>query len=227
MTPLLEFREVYKSYPGPDGGPPVEVLRGVDWRLEEGEAAVIVGPSGSGKSTLLNLAGALDIPTAGTVRLQGTDLTRADDATLAAVRRECVGFVFQQHLLMPHLTVLENVLLPLLADRRGPVPEEYARELLDRVGLTPRLHHRPAQLSGGEQQRVALARALVRRPALLLADEPTGSLDRTTAAAVASLLMELHTSLRFAMVVVTHSAELASRLPRQWTLHDGRLRPLA
>lgn len=226
MTHLLELADVAKSYPGPEGGPPAEVLRGVTWQLDDGESAAIVGPSGSGKSTLLNLAGALDVPTAGRVRLGGIDLATAGEKELARVRRELVGFVFQQHLLVPHLTVFENVLLPLLADRRGPLPEGYARELLERVGLTHRLQHRPAQLSGGEQQRVALARALVRQPRLVLADEPTGSLDRLTAATVAQTLLDLHTSLRFALVVVTHSSELAARLARRWTLVDGRLKPL-
>lgn len=226
-TPLLDMLNVTKTYPGPDGGPPVEVLRGVTWQLNDGESAAIVGPSGSGKSTLLNLAGALDVPTSGAVRLGGVNLAEADDTKLARVRRELVGFVFQQHLLMPHLTVLENVLLPLLADQRGAAPEEYARELLDRVGLSSRLHHRPAQLSGGEQQRVALARALVRRPRLVLADEPTGSLDRATALVTTQVLWDLYQALGFALVVVTHSLELASRMARRWTLAEGRLEPLA
>jgi len=183
----------------------------------------VVGPSGSGKSTLLNLAGALDVPTSGSIRLGGIALTGADDDTLARVRRDVVGFVFQQHHLIPHLTVLENVLLPLLADHRGPVSDERARELLERVGLSSRLDHRPNQLSGGEQQRVALARALVRQPRLVLADEPTGSLDRSTAAKVADVLLDLHRTLGFTLVVVTHSTELAAHMASRWTIADGHL----
>jgi lipoprotein-releasing system ATP-binding protein len=186
-----------------------------------------MGPSGSGKSTLLHILGTLDRPTSGTVTLDGQDPFALPERELADFRNRTVGFVFQDHHLLPQCSVLENVLVPTLAGRDGRAgAEAWARELLDRVGLLGRLAHRPAELSGGERQRVALARALVRKPRLLLADEPTGNLDRRTAQTVGGLLLELHQAQGTMLVVVTHSAELARAFPMRMEMADGALRPL-
>ncbi len=224
-TPVLEIRGATKAYPGPAGGEPVVVLRGLDLVVAAGEAVAILGPSGSGKSTLLNLAGALDRPTAGAVLLEGRDLASLSDDDLARVRNRSIGFVFQQHHLLPQLTVLENVLLPVLADRSAALPLERARALLDRVALGPRIGHRPAQLSGGECQRVAVVRALINAPRLVLADEPTGALDAHTAAALGDLLVDLNRAEGVALVTVTHSPALAARMGRRLRLQGGALRP--
>lgn len=217
----LELRDVGKSF---DGGPaPVEVLRGVSFRLEAGEGAAVTGPSGSGKSTLLHLLGTLDRPTSGSIEIGGRDPFALPEGELARFRNRVVGFVFQDHHLLPQYSLLENVLLPVLAfPGEGEGGEARARELLARVGLGHRLEHRPAELSGGERQRAAVARALINRPALLLCDEPTGNLDRKTAATVADLLFELHREARAILVVVTHSLELAGRFPRRFELVEGR-----
>lgn len=190
-SPRLRVREVHKSFAlGPRE---VEVLAGVTFDLAAGDALVVTGPSGSGKSTLLHLLGTLDRPTSGTVEIDGQDPWQLPEPELARFRNRTVGFVFQHHHLLPQYTVLENVLLPALAGKTdGRAVEERARRLLARVGLEPRLDHRPAELSGGERQRAAVARAVVLEPSLLLCDEPTGSLDRTTAEAVTDLLFELH-----------------------------------
>jgi len=202
----------------------LHILRGVDLRLKRGESLAITGPSGSGKSTLLYILGTLDRPTSGEVRLLGSDPFAAGAAELARYRREKVGFVFQDHHLLPQCTVIENVLVPTLSGAgAGPEETERARGLLARVGLAERLEHRPAQLSGGERQRVAVCRALINRPALLLADEPTGNLDQETAASIGSLLLELNREQQTMLVCVTHSAELASRFPRRMNLKEGRL----
>ncbi len=226
-APLLVLKHVKKTYPGLDGGPPVEVLKGVDLQLAEGEAVAIVGPSGSGKSTLLNLAGTLDSPTSGAVIVQGRDVTALSDRERAVLRNRTVGFVFQLHYLLPQLTVLENVLVPTLvrpgADRSAL--QKRAERLLDRVGLGERLHHRPGELSGGERQRAAVVRALINEPALLLADEPTGSLDRRNAEALIDLLLELRREEGIALLVVTHAVDLAARLDRTLTLREGILVP--
>jgi lipoprotein-releasing system ATP-binding protein len=205
------------------GGETVEVLRGVSFALAAGEALAVTGPSGSGKSTLLHLLGTLDAPDAGRVEIDGRDPAGLAEPELARFRNRAIGFVFQEHYLLPQYTVLENTLLPALAfpgDRAAA--RARARELLERVGLGHRLRHRPAELSGGERQRVAVARALVNRPGLLLCDEPTGSLDRDHAGAVAALLFELHREEGAALVVVTHDEALAARLPRRCRLVDGR-----
>lgn len=222
---LLALENVWKAFPSPAGGPVLDVLQGVELHVEAGDFVSIVGPSGSGKSTLLNLIGALDHPTAGRVLLDGHDLAGLSDALLARARQRDIGFLFQLHHLLPQLSVLENVLLPTLADGGPSTPEqvERARELCGRVGLGERLRHRPGQLSGGERQRVALARALIHGPRLLLADEPTGSVDHHTATALADLLMEVNRDQHVALVVVTHWAGLARRAPRQLALRDGRL----
>jgi lipoprotein-releasing system ATP-binding protein len=214
---------VAKDYPTRTG--PLHVLRDVNLSLSRGDALAVVGPSGSGKSTLLHMLGTLDRPTAGTITLEGTDPFSLPEGELAAFRNRRVGFVFQDHHLLPQCSVLENVLVPTLVSRdtKPQDTEAYARQLLDRVGLAGRLDHRPAELSGGERQRVAVARALVLKPVLLLADEPTGNLDRKNATAVGELLLELHRQENNILVVVTHSAELAKLLPRQREVNDGTL----
>jgi lipoprotein-releasing system ATP-binding protein len=188
-----------------------------------------MGPSGSGKSTLLHLLGTLDRPTHGTVRLDGADPFTLPEPQLADFRNRSIGFVFQDHHLLPQCTVLENVLIPTLinADGKSSETESWAKSLLERVGLSGRLDHRPAELSGGERQRVAVARALVRKPVLLLADEPTGNLDRKSAHAVGELLLDLHKQEQTMLVVVTHSAELAGLFPKRMEMNDGTLQSTA
>ena len=226
---LLELIGIEKTYAAPEGGAEIKILRDLDLQLATGEALAIVGPSGSGKSTLLNIIGALDLPTRGTIHLEGRDLSSLHEDELAAVRRSHVGFVFQQHHLLPQCTVLENVLVPTLAlppaRRAANALPARAERLLARMGLQKRLNHRPGQLSGGECQRVAVARALINRPTLLLADEPTGSLDSVAAANLGQLLLELNREEGVALILVTHAPDLARRLPRVLELRDGRLEP--
>lgn len=206
---------------------PLTVLNGVDLSLARGEALAVTGPSGSGKSSLLFVLGGLERPTQGTVRLRGRDVFATSETDLADWRQQSVGFVFQEHHLLPQCTVLENVLIPRLAGP-GTTAEDLNRatKLLERVGLQHRLEHRPAQLSGGERQRVAVCRALINQPALLLADEPTGSLDRENADAIGGLLLELSRDTGSVLICVTHSADLAARFPRRAELRDGRLTSL-
>ena len=218
---MLEVAGLSKQYPTPRG--PLEVLSGVDLSLHRGEAVAIMGPSGSGKSTLLYIVGALETPTAGTVKLDGRNPFELGERELAAFRNQSIGFLFQDHCLLPQCSVLENVLVPTLVAPPDAAYERRARELLEQVGLAERLEHRPSELSGGEKQRVALARALIRKPALLLCDEPTGNLDRASANVVASMLLDLHSRQETILVVVTHSAELAARFPSQFELRDRRL----
>ena len=203
---------------------PLVVLRGCSFELARGENLAILGPSGSGKSTLLQIVGTLDRPTAGQVLLGGDDPFQLSEPRLAKFRNERIGFVFQDHHLLPQCSVLENVLIPTLAGG-GATDEAFARGrmLLHRVGLSARLDHRPAELSGGERQRVAIARALIRQPMLLLADEPTGNLDRSTAASIGDLLLELQQLEQTMLIVVTHSLELAARFQRKVELDAGRL----
>ena len=218
----LKVTHLKKDFPTRNG--PLAVLRGIDLELARGEALAVMGPSGSGKSTLLHILGTLDRPTSGTVLLDGQDPFGLSEPALADFRNRQIGFVFQDHHLLPQCTVLENVLVPTLVGAEGRAEaERWARELLGRVGLQDRLDHRPAELSGGERQRVAIARALVRKPMLLLADEPTGNLDRRTAGSVGQLLAELHREQQTILVVVTHSTELAKLLPRQREMNDGML----
>ena len=227
---MLELTGVSKNYASPDGGPPVSVLKNVDLHLAAGEALAIIGPSGSGKSTLLNIMGALDHPSAGQVRLDGRELGSLSELELASVRNRSIGFVFQLHHLLPQCTVLENVLVPTLTEPAALQTDaalKRAEELLKWVDLAPRLSHRPGQLSGGERQRVAVVRALINRPRLLLADEPTGSLDHGTAVKLVELLAELNKKEGVALVLVTHSLELAHRLPRVLELREGSLRTQA
>jgi lipoprotein-releasing system ATP-binding protein len=220
----LQVENLCKSYPTPSG--PLDVLRGVTFELQAGEALAVMGPSGSGKSTLLHVLGTLDRPTAGSVKLDGQDPFLLPEPALANFRNRQIGFIFQDHHLLPQCTVLENVLVPTLAGNRDQAAaEKWARDLLDRVGLSGRLSHLPAELSGGERQRVAVARALINHPHLLLADEPTGNLDRKTARTVGELLLQLHRQEQTLLVVVTHSVELAGLFPRQLEIADGLLRP--
>ena len=219
---MLIVDRVSKSFETPRG--PLPILQDVSLKLARGDAASIVGPSGSGKSTLLYILGALEPPSAGTVTLDGENPHALADRALASFRNRRLGFVFQDHSLLPQCTVLENVLVPTLVGDWGDEVVDRAQRLLDRVGLGTRLEHRPAQLSGGEKQRVALARALVRQPVLLLCDEPTGNLDREAAANVGELLLELHREQQTILVIVTHSLELASRCPRRLALFDTHLR---
>ncbi len=221
----LQVRHLCKDYPIRDGS--LSVLRDVSLELRRGESLAVMGPSGTGKSTLLHILGTLDQPTRGEVRIDAQDPFALAEPALADFRNRRIGFVFQDHHLLPQCTVLENVLIPTLvgADERGQA-ETWARELLRRVGLEQRLEHRPAELSGGERQRVAVARALVRHPTLLLADEPTGNLDRHTAQVVGQLLVDLHREEQTVLVVVTHSTELARLFARRMELLDGTLKPL-
>jgi lipoprotein-releasing system ATP-binding protein len=246
---LLVLEELYKSFPSPDGRSEIQILKGVNLEVKPGESLAVVGPSGSGKSTLLSLMGALDVPSGGRVLLDGRDLAALSETERAAVRCSRIGFVFQLHHLLPQCTVWENVLVPTLAlrgSRHRPdspsathsaapaaspavgspeTPAERARRLLDRVGLVDRLDHRPGELSGGECLRAAVARSLINRPALLLADEPTGSLDADTSERLAGLLVELNREEGVSLVVVTHSEALAARMGRRLRLNRGVLEP--
>jgi lipoprotein-releasing system ATP-binding protein len=218
----LSVHNLVKDYPTRSG--PLPVLRGINLEMQRGDALAVMGPSGSGKSTLLHILGTLDRPTAGSVRLDDADPFALPERALADFRNQHVGFVFQDHHLLPQCTVLENVLLPTLVSTANPDESRmWARQLLERVGLGQRLDHRPAEISGGERQRAAVARALVMRPVLLLADEPTGNLDRTRAREVGQLLLELHREQRTVLVIVTHSRELADTFPRTLLMDDGRL----
>jgi lipoprotein-releasing system ATP-binding protein len=201
----------------------VEVLRGISFAMVPGQSLAVTGPSGSGKSTLLHLIGTLDKPNAGSIQITDTDPFSLPEPELAKFRNNVIGFVFQDHHLLPQYSVLENVLIPTLAfTRKNGNAEKRAKALLERVGLTSRLDNRPAELSGGERQRVAVARALINRPLLLLCDEPTGNLDHATANSVASLLFELHREEQNLLIIVTHSLELASRCARRFELKEGR-----
>jgi len=219
---LLRIENITKEYPAPAG--PLRILNGISLTLERGESVAVMGPSGSGKSTLLSILGALEPPTSGLVSLDGANPFQLNEPELAGFRNSKIGFVFQDHCLLPQCSVLENVLIPTLV-AKSPGDEAHARELLDRVGLGSRLDHLPAQLSGGEKQRVAIARALIRGPLLLLCDEPTGNLDRKSAESVADLLMDLHRQRQTIMVLVTHSDKLAAHAARRFELVDGRLVP--
>ncbi len=221
---MLEVTNLTKEYPTPRG--PLPILSGVNLKFRRGDAVAIMGPSGSGKSTLLYIVGALEPPTAGAVTLDGRNPFELDEPALAAFRNQKIGFVFQDHCLLPQCSVLENVLTPtLVAEANGDYVER-AKKLLAQVGLSERLDHRPAELSGGEKQRVAIARALIREPLLLLCDEPTGNLDRHSADNVASLLLDLHREQQTILIVVTHSAELAAKFPARFELVERHLEPV-
>jgi lipoprotein-releasing system ATP-binding protein len=223
---MLTVTSISKSYPTPRGE--LSILSDVSLTLERGDAVAIMGPSGSGKSTLLYILGALERPTSGTVTLDGLDPFTLGEREQAAFRNQHVGFVFQDHSLLPQCSVLENVLTPTLvapaAERDGTDVDARARGILQHVGLAERLDHRPGELSGGEKQRAAVARALIRQPSLLLCDEPTGNLDRAAADGVAALLLDLQAARQTMLVVVTHSAALAEKFPVRYDMSDGKLR---
>jgi len=229
-APLLKLAGVTKRYDAPDKSEALTVLMEVSLEVARGESLAIIGPSGSGKSTLLHIMGTLDRPTSGSVALDGQDLSALNDQQLAAVRNRQIGFVFQAHYLLPQCTVLENVLVPTLACSDKAVRDgagERAERLLKRVGLRERTSHRPGELSGGECQRVAVVRALINQPQLLLADEPTGSLDHSSAQQMGQLLLELNREEGVTLIIVTHARELAGRMGRVLELKDGRLTPIA
>jgi len=224
---VLSVRSVNKQYETPRGV--LSVLTDITFSLSRGDAVSVMGPSGSGKSTLLYILGTLEPPTTGSVSLDGQDPFSLDDQGLAMFRNRQVGFVFQDHCLLPQCSVLENVLIPTLvkgSDDSGDSDLERARQLIDQVGLAERIDHLPSELSGGEKQRVAVARALIRKPVLLLCDEPTGNLDGNTSEAVGSLLLDLHRRLETILVVVTHSTELGERFQSRFEMDNGRLRSL-
>jgi lipoprotein-releasing system ATP-binding protein len=220
---VLNVSQVSKQYPTPRG--PLTVLSDVNFALSPGDAAAITGPSGSGKSSLLYMLGALEPPSHGTITLDGQNPFALAASALADFRNTSIGFVFQDHCLLPQCTVLENVLVPtLVARKNGGDDAARARACLEQVGLGERLEHRPGELSGGEKQRAAIARALVLQPRLVLCDEPTGNLDQASAAIVASMLLDLHKRQRNILIVVTHSERLAAQFPVRFEIADGRLR---
>jgi ABC-type lipoprotein export system ATPase subunit len=227
-APLLKLENVGKSYRAAEGRAPVPVLRDVSLEIAAGASLAIVGPSGCGKSTLLNIIGTLDHADSGRVLLGGQDLSAQDERALAAIRNRDIGFIFQSHHLLPHCTVWENVLVPTLAAMNSSTAkdaEQRAERLLKRVGLGDRIHHRPGQLSGGERQRVAVVRALINRPKLLLADEPTGALDRASADELAKLLGELNREENVTLIVVTHALDFAQQMGRVFEIREGVLKP--
>ncbi len=218
---LLQITNLTKEYPTPRG--PLPILTGVNLTFQRGDAAAIMGPSGSGKSTLLYVVGALEPPTSGTVTLDGQNPFELSEPAMAAFRNRKIGFVFQDHCLLPQCSVLENVLTPTLVGAENGDYAVRAKKLIEQVGLSERMDHRPAELSGGEKQRVAIARALICEPLLLLCDEPTGNLDRASAENVSSLLLDLSRHQQTILIVVTHSAELASKFPMRFELIDQQL----
>ena len=225
-SPLLKLSDVCKRYESPISAEAVPVLRDISLEIGRGESVAIVGPSGSGKSTLLNIMGTLDRPSSGQVLLDGKELSLLDDIQLAAVRNREIGFIFQSHHLLPQCTVLENVLVPTLANKDAALRDgavESTKRLLEKVGLGARLTHRPGQLSGGERQRVAVVRALINKPKLLLADEPTGALDRASAQTLGDLLVQINREEGVTLIVVTHALDLAQRMRRALELRDGQL----
>jgi ABC-type lipoprotein export system ATPase subunit len=220
----LKVQNVYKAFV--TGAGTLPILSNINLDLQRGESAAIVGPSGSGKSTLLNIIGTLENPTRGSVLLDGKDLAKLDEKESAAVRNREIGFIFQAHHLLPHCTVLENVLVPTIVfpagDLKSSAPER-ASALLKKIGLGHRLDHRPGQLSGGEQQRVAVVRALINQPKVVLADEPTGALDRKSAESLSEVFAELNRENQFTLLMVTHSLEMARRMQKIYELRDGEL----
>ena len=220
---MLKAEHISKDYPTPAGS--LSIVNDVSLELPPGSAVSIMGPSGSGKSTLLYMLGALEPPTGGTVTLDGENPFILDAKKLAAFRNQRIGFVFQDHCLLPQCSVIENVLTPTLVSSLNGSVDERARKLLDQVGLAARITHLPSQLSGGEKQRVALARALIMKPRLLLCDEPTGNLDQKSAEVVADMLLDIHAQAYTILIVVTHSADLAARFPQRFELRNQHLEP--
>ncbi|MCB1276208.1 ABC transporter ATP-binding protein [Prosthecobacter sp.] len=222
---LIQLTNVSKSYTDPGSGARVPVLHGINLSIEAGESVAIVGPSGCGKSTLLNILGTLDTPDEGEIVFDGESPAKSTAKQLAALRSQKIGFIFQLHHLMPQCSVLENVLLPTLALKAPPADAvSRAESLLEQVGLKDRMNWKPAQLSGGERQRVAFVRALINQPRLILADEPTGALDETNAAALTDLLLQLQKSSEVTLIMVTHHRAQAERMGRMLTIHEGSLK---
>lgn len=219
---ILNCEQLFKSYN--DGTSIVEVLKGVDFTINKGDRVAIIGPSGSGKSTLMHLLGGLDKPTRGQISINEINWQKISEKQRCQLRNQKLGFIYQFHHLLPEFTALENVAMPLLLSGMAvKQAEAQASDLLDSVGLKPRKEHKPAQLSGGERQRVAIARALVHQPNCVLADEPTGNLDQTTAAKVFELMLDLNTQMNTALVIVTHDQQLANRMDRVFMLQEGVL----
>jgi len=222
---LLKLENVHKTYNAPGGGPPQRVLEAIDLEVAAGQSVAVTGPSGCGKTTLLNLIGGLDRPSEGKISLNGRNLAELSDTELAHLRSRQIGFVFQFHHLLPQCTVLENVLIPTLvnASSKPTQARQRAERLLESVGLGGHQDHRPGELSGGQRQRVAVVRALINQPQLLLADEPTGSLDRAAAEQIGDLLVQVNRDHGLALIVVTHAPTLAERMQHCYTLQDGRI----
>ena len=229
MEKFVELDEITKTYPSPEGSEAVEVFGGINLAFPAGSSNAIVGPSGSGKSTLLNLIGTLDKPTAGEIRVDGKDLAGMSSQESAHFRNQTVGFVFQSHHLLPSCTVLENVMVPALAghgDVTGSALQDRAKGLLEEVGLGHRTGHRPGEISGGERQRVAVARSLINEPSLLLADEPTGALDKSNSSKLVDLIVRLNETRTLTLILVTHSQETARRMDTGFLLDEGELKKL-
>ncbi|MFC1553681.1 ABC transporter ATP-binding protein [candidate division KSB1 bacterium] len=223
---ILELKNVEKIYKTPSGNESVTILNDLSLSVDSGKAIAVVGPSGSGKSTLLNIIGAIDKPTSGSVLIDGKDISALNETELADIRNSKIGFVFQLHHLLPHCTVLENVLIPTIPQNKAKNTEEFvdrAKKLLKSVGLADHMDYFPAQLSGGEQQRTAVVRALINRPKLVLADEPTGSLDRSSAENLCRILIDINKAENVTLIMVTHSLDLAYKLDTVYNLKDGRL----
>ncbi|MBT3192490.1 MAG: ABC transporter ATP-binding protein [Verrucomicrobia bacterium] len=223
MSTALKLEHIHKTYIDEQGAPSIEVLRDISFEVEPGQSIAVTGPSGCGKSTLLNIAGALDTPTSGIVSIAGNTLTDTSPDALASIRNRNIGFVFQLHHLLPQCSVLENILLPTIPNNQPDDGLEHAKQLIERVGLQARTNQRPATLSGGERQRVAVVRALINRPQLLLADEPTGSLDGESAESLVDLLVELNAEEGLALVMVTHNTTIAKRMQTHYDLRHGTL----
>jgi lipoprotein-releasing system ATP-binding protein len=220
---VLKVQNISKEYPTPAG--PLRIVSDVSLELPTGSAVSIMGPSGSGKSTLLYMIGALEPPSSGTITLDDQNPFLLDAKKLAAFRNQRIGFVFQDHCLLPQCSVIENVLTPTLVSSPNGAVDARARDLLNQVGLAERINHHPAQLSGGEKQRVAVARALIMKPRLLLCDEPTGNLDQKSAEVVAGMLLDIHKQANTILIVVTHSSDLAARFPQRFELRNQHLEP--
>ncbi len=223
---MLKLTNIHKQYTSPDEAETPEILSGIDLEVKQGKSIAIVGPSGSGKSTLLNIIGTLDTPSIGQIFLDGNDLSNLNIKKLAEIRNQKIGFIFQMHHLLPQLTVIENVLIPTIAGNKKINPEksdERAKKLLERVDLSHRINYRPGQLSGGECQRVAVVRALINKPKLLLADEPTGSLDSKSADNLSTLLLKLNKEENVALIMVTHSMKLANQMGKIYEIKSGKL----